>query len=951
MKKIAYILIAALTVFACAKEEINHPSEANAPKTASAFAPVISVDQEINQVTFSVDSKAVIPVWLFQDKDGAYTEYKAQNGFKRIFAVAGDYKVRMKIMNASGVTPDYVETTFHIDNTIASFDRFITFLAGGSSADNSKEWRIDGDVAEHMGCGESGTAGVNWWAANPGDKAAFGVYEDRVTFTGDGSYTYDPGEDGGVYVNKDVTVSPFVEQKDGATEDYVASVSAQTASYAFTYRGNDLYLVLPAHTLFPYIDNDDFWAAPEFKVLSLTRETLELVHDNGSIAWHFILTSKAAAYVFKGFKYNADSNIWKPADAAHSFSYYYAPGWSQIDNPETIQEGAEYTLTLPAATADQWQAQFFILPDDPVVLTADKNYDFSVIVNTNKALPGVTFKLTDVGSDDNFLFANRVPIDAGETIYYLTDLKGIDAPNGVKMVFDFGGNADGTVVSLANIVIKDHAVDDGTILPSEEPGGEEDEESDEVVIYGKELWAGAQVELETWFSPADWSGGLDPQATYADGKLTLTVPEGTGGSEWQGQVKLHTDIAIDPAKKYSFRAKINASSDGAITAKMTSNTDPGGIEFFYDNGVELAAFADLAFEKAGVSMDNGDGETVMVVFDFGRLPAGTEIVVTDILLNEVQTGSISYGDNLWDGSADLETWFSPADWSGGLDPQASYADGKLTLTVPDGVGGSEWQGQVKLHSTIAIDPNKMYSFSAKVNAGADGTITAKMTSNTDPGGIEFFYDNGITVSAFEDVVIKKDRVQMDNGEGETIMIVFDFGRLPAGTEVTVSDITVQELSLVSYGEDIWADATVDLETWFSPADWSGGLDPQATYADGKLTLTVPDGVGGSEWQGQVKLHTGIPVNPGKLYAVSLTLNASSDGVATVKMTSNTDPGGIEFFYDNGVSLTAFENVVYKQKGVSMDNGADETLMLVLDFGRFPAGTEIVVSDIILQEAE
>ena len=949
MKKIAYILIAALTVFACAKEEINHPSEAAAPKTASAYAPVISVDQEINQVTFSVDSKAVIPVWLFQDKDGAYTEYKAQNGFKRIFAVAGDYKVRMKIMNASGVTPDYVETTFHIDNTIANFDRFVTFLAGGNAAENSKEWRIDGDVAEHMGCGEPGTAGVNWWAAAPGEKAAFGVYEDRVTFTGDGSYTYNPGEDGGVYVNKDVTASPFVEQKDGATEDYVASVSAQTATYEFTYRGNDLYLVLPAHTLFPYIDNDDFWAAPEFKVLSITRETLELVHDNGSIAWHFILTSKAAAYVFKGFKYNADSNLWKPADAAHTFSYYYAPGWAQIDNPETLQEGAEYTLTFPAATSDQWQAQFFIIPDEPVVLSADKNYDFSVIVNTNKALPGVTFKLTDVGDDGNFLFANREPIEAGETIYYLTDLKGIDAPNGVKMVFDFGGNADGTVVSLANIVIKDHAIDDGTVLPSEEPGGDE-EEDEEVVIYGKELWAASAVELETWFSPADWSGGLDPQAAYADGKLTLTVPEGVGGSEWQGQVKLHTDIAIDPAKKYAFRAKINASSDGVITAKMTSNTDPGGIEFFYDNGVELTAYNDLAFEKAGVSMAIEGEETVMVVFDFGRLPAGTEISVSEILLNEVQSGAISYGDNLWDGSAELETWFSPADWSGGLDPQAAYADGKLTLTVPEGVGGSEWQGQVKLHSSIVIDPDKMYSFSAKVNAGADGAITAKMTSNTDPGGIEFFYDNGIAVSAFEDVVIKKDRVQMAIEGDETIMIVFDFGRLPAGTEVTVSDITIQEISLVSYGENIW-DTAAELETWFSPADWSGGLDPQAAYADGKLTLTVPEGVGGSEWQGQVKLHTAIPIKPGNLYTVSLTLNASADGTATVKMTSNTDPGGIEFFYDNAVNLTAFENVVYTQKGVSMDNGEGETLMLVLDFGRFPAGTEIEVSDIILREAE
>ena len=948
MKKIAYILIAALTVFACAKEEIKHPSEADAPKTASAFAPVISVDQEINQVTFSVDSKAVIPVWLFQDKDGVFTEYKAQNGFKRIFAVAGDYTVRMKIMNASGVTPDYVESTFHIDNTIASFDKFITFLAGGTSADNSKEWRIDGDVAEHMGCGESGTAGVNWWAANPGDKAAFGVYEDRISFTGDGSYSYDPGEDGGVYVNKDVTASVFVDQKDGATEDYVATVSAQTASYEFTYRGNDLYLVFPAHTLFPYIDNDEFWAAPEFKVLSLTRETLELVHDNGNIAWHFLLTSKAAAYVFKGYKYNADSNLWKPADAAQSFSYYYAPGWSQIADPEVEQDGAEYTVSLPAATSDQWQAQFHIVPTEAVVLSADKNYDYSVIVNTNKTLPGMTFKLTSVDSDDVFLFANRVEIPVGETIYYLTDLKGIDAPNGVKMVFDFGGNAEGTVVSVANIVIKDHAIDDGTILPSDEP--EDPEEDDEVVIYGKELWADAAVELETWFSPADWSGGLDPQATYADGKLTLTVPEGTGGSEWQGQVKLHTDIVIDPAKKYSLRAKINSSSDGAITAKMTSNTDPGGIEFFYDNGVELTAFADLAFEKAGVSMAIEGEETVMVVFDFGRLPVGTEITVTDILLNEVQTGSISYGDNLWDGSAELETWFSPADWSGGLDPQATYADGKLTLTVPEGTGGSEWQGQVKLHSTIAIDPNKMYSFSAKVNAGADGVITAKMTSNTDPGGIEFFYDGGVAVSAFEDVLVKKDRVQMATTDGETIMVVFDFGRLPAGTEVTVSDITVQELSLVSYGENIWDDAA-ELETWFSPADWSGGLDPQATYADGKLTLTVPEGTGGSEWQGQVKLHTSVPVKSGVLYAVSLTINASSDGVATAKMTANTDPGDSNFFYDNGVALTAFENVVYQQKGVSMTAGDDDTLMLVLDFGRMPAGTEIVVSNIILQEAE
>ena len=516
MKKLAYILAATFALFACAKEEIRHPSEAQAPKTASAFEPIISVDQEINQVTFSVDSKAVIPVWLFQDKDGEFTERRAQNGLKRIFATAGDYKVRMKIMNASGITPDYVEKTFHIDNTIASFDKFITFLAGGTAVENTKLWHIDGDTEGHMGCGPAGTDGLEWWSAGAKDKEAFGVYESMVGFSGDGAYAFLPGENGGVYVNKDVTVSPFVEQKGDATEDYVAQVDPQMSSYAFAYHGDELYLVLPEKTLFPYIDNDAFWANPEFKVLSITRETLELVHDNGDIAWHFLLTSKPAAYVFKGFKYNADSNLWKPADGAHTFSFYYAPGWAQIADPEVDLDGAEYTIDLPSATADQWQAQFHIVPEEPVVLTEDKNYDFSVIINTNKALPGMTFKLTSVDSDDVFLFANREPIEAGETIYYLTDLKGINAPNGVKMVFDFGGNAEGTVVSIANIVVKDHAIDDGTILPSDEPEDPEDGDNI-VVIYGKELWADATVELETWFSPADWSGGLDPAATYANG--------------------------------------------------------------------------------------------------------------------------------------------------------------------------------------------------------------------------------------------------------------------------------------------------------------------------------------------------------------------------------------------------------------------------------------------------
>ena len=54
MKRIAYILFAAVLAFACSPEEIIHPSEKDAPASASAYNPTISVDQETNQVTFSL---------------------------------------------------------------------------------------------------------------------------------------------------------------------------------------------------------------------------------------------------------------------------------------------------------------------------------------------------------------------------------------------------------------------------------------------------------------------------------------------------------------------------------------------------------------------------------------------------------------------------------------------------------------------------------------------------------------------------------------------------------------------------------------------------------------------------------------------------------------------------------------------------------------------------------
>ena len=635
MKRIAYILAAVLTLAACAKETIHHPSEAEAPQTASVYEPVITVDQETNQVTFSVDAKGIIPVWLFYDnKTEDFTVRYARNGLQRIFTAAGDYKVRMQVMNAAGVTPDYVERTFHVDNTLVDFDKYIKLLAGSGD----RVWRINNKVAAHQACGESIENPTGWWAASADEKAGTGLYDNRIMFSAEGEYTFDPGEAGTVYVNAGVTAAPYAEE--GHSEDYQVAVAQTTAEYSFSVEGDYVYLSLPAGTPFPYIPNNDFVSDPRFIVQKVSAKELVLVwytatgNGGGPIAWQFILTSEAGEVKFKGFNYNADSNLWKAADAAHTVGFWYAPGWAQIADPDMTQNGAEYTLTLPEATSDQWQAQFSITPTEPLVLTADKSYDFSVIVNTDTELPGMTLKLTDVGDDGNFLFVERVKFPAGETVYYLTDLAGIDAPNGVKMVFDFGGNAANTEVSLANIVVKDHAIDDGTVLPEE--GGDDTPQGDVAPFdYDADtnLWkpADAAHTYSQYYAP-DWSQLDSPEVTNNGNVYSFSCPSATT-AQWQNQFFIiPTDaIALSADKHYDFQCKVEVSEKvNGVTFKLTDTSSDDNFLFTERRnlkGYELFTFtlADLA----GI-----DAAAVKMVFDFGGNSANTDVTISEIILRE-----------------------------------------------------------------------------------------------------------------------------------------------------------------------------------------------------------------------------------------------------------------------------------------------------------------------------
>ena len=799
-------LLLAGIISACSPEKITHPSEAGIP-SATQIEPVISVDQEINQVTFALPAgtKGLIPVWLFQDKTGDWTQYSAQNGLKKIFTTAGDYSVRMHLMNSNGMSPDFVQKTFHIDNTIMNFDKYNTMLTGGSQ----KEWRIDNSVAGHMGCGPSGTSGTEWWSANPDDKKDWGVYDNRMTFVLEGNvYQFDPGAAGTIYVNTGISSEPYGSHNTNDGKDYLYPVEAQTAEWSWEVDGEDLYLILPANTYWPYYANVDFIANPRFKVESISTKSADLVIDNGEIAWHFTITSGAAEVKFNGFNYNHEANLWKPVDAegAHSYSFFYAPGWTQIADPEVSCAGGKYTFSLPSATSEQWQAQCFIIPTTDLPLSAATNYDFSCILNSSTDIKKVTLKLTDTTNDGNFLFTENVNLTAFEDyVFYLSDLPGIDAA-AVKMVFDFGGNPDNTEVSVSNIVLKDHAIDDGTVLPSvpEDPvAGPEEYKYDSEA----NLWKAADAAHScTFFYAPSWSQISDPEVENNGNEYLLKLPSATF-AQWQAQFFIIPDnpVALESSKSYDFSVVLNSTTDiRAVTLKLTENGNDDN--FLFTENVNLTAFEDYIFDLS--DLPGIDAAAVKMVFDFGGNPDNTEVTIKRIVLKDhaiddgTHKGGASgenpgggldtSGTDIWDNAKVSYTWwYSMADWSGTLTPEISTISNGWKVVIPAGIGGSEWQGQTHFTLDAPASAAKKYDFCVTLNSSAACTCTVKLAWEGNDTDHAFFYDGNVALSAYEDFQYIQSGVSPD-ADYDKLALFIDLGRTPAGAEVEIKDIHLYE---------------------------------------------------------------------------------------------------------------------------------------------------------------
>ena len=142
---------------------------------------------------------------------------------------------------------------------------------------------------------------------------------------------------------------------------------------------------------------------------------------------------------------------------------------------------------------------------------------------------------------------------------------------------------------------------------------------------------GVSLNYESWFSGADWAGGLNPGISL-NNDIKIVVPEGIGGGEWMGQFKIHTQVPAGARERFDFCCKISSTAAGTATVKMTSEAD-GDDCFFYNGNVAVAAGETVTFEEADHMLFDAT-ESILVVFDFGRFPAGAVITISDLCLQK-----------------------------------------------------------------------------------------------------------------------------------------------------------------------------------------------------------------------------------------------------------------------------------------------------------------------------
>lgn len=825
-KYIAVALAMSLLAIGCTPEIIA-PDQDKLPSTDD-FDVTISVDQATNYVTFTMNNTGMVPMWIFGDvkidkdvnKKYAYTT----NGISLRFRDAGEHFVEVKAYNANGISMGSKIYSFSIENTYRDpFDPspYVKAIAG--------EWMWNNEVAGHFGCGPDLTGPAGWWAAGANEKADWSLYNDRMTFTADGKYQFNPGDDGKVYVN--AGFSALGASPDGA--DFLVDIPAYETTYSFENNWNEagieeIWLVLPAQKNLSYIPNQTIYDNPRFLVMdskpSSMRKELKLAaalapNGDGTISWYynFIPAVHVASPEELLAGTSAEGKVWVMDSASKGHlgcgeSAANAAGWwsagpeekagtGLYDDEITFYPGGKYVYSSgadglmyinwgvtaigpnPGVEPDidiEWPLTESTYEFDGETITLAANTPM-VYVPSDYVWENPVFHVTALTETSMTVVAEN-PGCYWQMIFKARDIKGPAGPtlNDVELPAEISV-AQGEVLALGNINVDDIWVDpdffeaNGNMLTFKAVDGD----------YKFTYDAGAK-----WIKVVPMYNG--EKATYDNGKALWIIGDGGGKPTTDQLIGWNTGDAPLPCAQIS---------ENTYQITLAMKAEGGSVKVFgqADWGREWTK------DKYGTVTDNGffhipgdDGNIHTITgtqagyYTFTFVDNGG---ILDMTVDKVRQTVWDPADATWNkwlnkNLLSMSYYYAPG-WSQIADPGFADNGDNYVITLPEATA-DQWQAQVAFHTDMTSSSDKTYDFQVVLNSTLDHpgvTIKLVLSGGGDNDNIYYFADRH-PLTAYEDYVYRMEN--MPGIDMDKISLFFDFGGNAAGTEVTVSNVLFQE---------------------------------------------------------------------------------------------------------------------------------------------------------------
>lgn len=807
--------------------EIIAPDQDKLPSTDD-FDVTISVDQATNYVTFTMNNTGMVPMWIFGDvkidkdvnKKYAYTT----NGISLRFRDAGEHFVEVKAYNANGISMGSKIYSFSIENTYRDpFDpsSYVKAITG--------EWMWNNEVAGHFGCGPDLAGPAGWWAAGPNEKADWSLYNDRMTFTADGKYQFNPGDDGKVYVN--AGFSALGASPDGA--DFLVDIPAYETTYSFENNWNEagieeIWLVLPAQKNLSYIPNQTIYDDPRFLVMdskpSSMRKELKLAaalapNGDGTISWYynFIPAVHVASPEELLAGTSAEGKVWVMDSASKGHlgcgeSAANAAGWwsagpeekagtGLYDDEITFYPGGKYVYSSgadglmyinwgvtaigpnPGVEPDidiEWPLTESTYEFDGETITLAANTPM-VYVPSDYVWENPVFHVTALTETSMTVVAEN-PGCYWQMIFKARDIKGPAGPtlNDVELPAEISVS-QGEALALGNINVDDIWVDpdffeaNGNMLTFKAVDGD----------YKFTYDAGAK-----WIKVVPMYNG--EKATYENGKALWIIGDGGGKPTTDQLIGWNTGDAPLPCAQIS---------ENTYQITLAMKAEGGSVKVFgqADWGLEWTK------DKYGTVTDNGffhipgdDGNIHTITgtqagyYTFTFVDNGG---ILDMTVDKVRQTVWDPADATWNkwlnkNLLSMSYYYAPG-WSQIADPGFADNGDNYVITLPEATA-DQWQAQVAFHTDMTSSAAKTYDFQVVLNSTLDHpgvTIKLVLSGGGDNDNIYYFADRH-PLTAYEDYVYRMEN--MPGIDMDKISLFFDFGGNAAGTEVTVSNVLFQE---------------------------------------------------------------------------------------------------------------------------------------------------------------